>query len=205
MTPSAQESKNWGFQKVTNPSITKGDKILTWLDESHITESLAAQFGCLKAGVTIVPIRSDNPNDFFEALSDPSVKAVVISPNGRVNGNLKKSEVLNQKFKEMQGCYAGENVQLKDYPHVQFMIHTGFYTIPGMFKYKDVLLYANKNFLNFDLNNIDEQDELYEGQTLSDATDVASTFGFNNPERNLLVLGNVNNPDLFVQSKIKKN
>lgn len=174
---------------------------MTWFDDRHVTESLGAQFGCLKAGVTILPVQSEDPNDFFQALSDPSVKAAVISPNGRVQGNLKKSEVLQNRFSEMQQAHLGENVQLGDFPHVQFLVHTGFYSIPGMFKYKDVLLYANSNFLNFDLQQIDGQDELFEGVRLTEASDSAEVLGHQNEGRNLLVLGNINNPQLFAQGK----
>ena len=152
-----------------------------------------------------MPILGTNPDQFFDAISDTGVKGAVISPNGRVEGNIKKSEALLNQYPELKKSYMGENGQIASLPHLEFLIHTGFYTIPGTFKFKDVLVYSNRNFLNFNTNEIDEASALFAGNagdvSLSDATDDASNFGYNNQDRTLVALGNVNQPNLFVKSK----
>jgi hypothetical protein len=179
---------------------------VTWFDQSHITESIVTQLGCLKAGVTIVPVVGNNSDSFFSALSEQGVKGAVISPNGRVDGNQKKSEVLSANIPELNSAYLGQSVNSSSYPELDLIVQTGFYSIPGTFKYKDVLTYANPNFLDFDLNQIDESQTLYGGDygtlSLSEVTDDASNFGFTNAERSFVVLGNINNPNLFVKCKL---
>lgn len=159
----------------------------------------------MKAGVTIIPVVGDNSDSFFSALSESGVKGAVISPNGRVDGNLKKSEVLSNNIPELSNSYLGQSVKSSAYPSLDLIVQTGFYSIPGTFKYKDVLTYANPNFLNFNLNEIDESQTLYGGEygtlSLSQVTDDASNFGFSNEERSFVVLGNINNPNLFVKCK----
>ena len=108
--------------------------MVTWFDASHITESLVAQVGCLKAGVTIIPVLGQNSDSFFSALSENGVKGAIMSPNGRVDGNKKKSEVLANNIPELSKSYLGQTVSTKNYPNLSLIVQTGFYAIPGTFK-----------------------------------------------------------------------
>ena len=83
--------------------VSADDKIVTWLDPKHGTEIVTAQYGAYKAGVTLVPIMSENPEDFFQAVGKSQAKAAIISPNRRVAGNLKQSEALANNFTELKG------------------------------------------------------------------------------------------------------
>ena len=71
---------------------------MTWLDPKHGSEIATVQFGCMKSGVTLVPIIGENPGDFFGALSDSNVKGAIISPNRKTQGNQKQSEALLSQF-----------------------------------------------------------------------------------------------------------
>lgn len=97
----------------------------------------------MKAGVTLVPVMSDNSNDFFKELKNKDVKAAIISPNKRVSGNLKQSEVLLHNIDELNKRnlfpdqdHRGSTLNLKDYPALKYIIHTGFYAIPGTYKFR---------------------------------------------------------------------
>lgn len=56
----------------------------------------------MKSGITLHPIFSDNPDEFFSEISNSGAKAAVISPNKRVLGNSKQSEVLLSKLSELK-------------------------------------------------------------------------------------------------------
>ena len=75
---------------------------MTWLDPKHGLETVAIQYGCMKNGLIIHPIFGDNANDFFSELSQSGAKAAIISPNRRVSGNQKQSEVLLSNIPELK-------------------------------------------------------------------------------------------------------
>lgn len=76
---------------------------MTWLDPKHGSEIVTAQYGCLKSGVTLVPVFSEDPADFFAALADAKVRGAIISPNRRVGSGQKQSEALLSQFTELGG------------------------------------------------------------------------------------------------------
>jgi hypothetical protein len=160
------------------------------------------QLGSLKAGVTLVPVTTSSSASFFSAVSESGVRGAIFSPNGRVDNNIKKSEVLSSNISELGTAYKGSRVRSSAYPKLDFLIQTGFYTIPGTFKFRDILTYANPNFLNFSLNEIDESQTLYSWNgavTLGQISDEAANFGYSNPESTIVTLGNINNPKLFAK------
>lgn len=177
---------------------------MTWFDKTHVVESIVTQIGALKAGVTLVPVTTQSSASFFSAVSEPGVRGAIFSPNGRVDNNIKKSEVLQHNISELQTAYKGSSVKSKAYPKLDYLIQTGFYSIPGTFKFRDVLTYANPNFVNFSLNDIDETQTLYSWNgsvTLGQISDEAATFGYGNPTSTIVTLGNINNPKLFAKCK----
>lgn len=82
--------------------MTPGDKIVTWLDPKHGLETITIQYGCMKSGLILHPLFSDNPEEFFSEIGDSGAKAAFISPNRRVFGNQKQSEVLLSKMTELK-------------------------------------------------------------------------------------------------------
>jgi hypothetical protein len=56
----------------------------------------------MKSGVTLHPVFGENPNDFFGEIAESGAKAAIISPNRRVSGNLKQSEVLVNNIQELK-------------------------------------------------------------------------------------------------------
>lgn len=185
----------------------KGDRIVTWMDKSHVTESATAQIGCLKAGVTIVPYIGDSVDGFLGAVEDSSAKAAIFSPNGRVEGNIKRAEAIQRELPELSLHYPGDPLTLGSFPALNALIQTGFYTIPGTLKFRDILVYANPFYRTKLLPQIDDSSLLFSGSTgdlsLGEATDLASSFTLKNAGRVIVVMGNPNSPSLFTKSKNK--
>ena len=92
------EALSLGLQEL---GFKPNDKLVTWMDPRHGSEIITTQLGCMRAGVTLVPIISDTPKDFFKALTSSGAKGAMISPNKRVDGNLKQSEVLQNEIVEL--------------------------------------------------------------------------------------------------------
>jgi acyl-CoA synthetase (AMP-forming)/AMP-acid ligase II len=122
--------------------ITQGDKIVTWLDPKHGLETITIQCGCMRCGITLHPVFGDSPDDFFAEISNSGAKAAIISPNRRVDGNDKQSEVLLKQIGELTNRKAslldhtGSPLKLGNYPQLKFLIQTGFYNIPGVYKFR---------------------------------------------------------------------
>jgi acyl-CoA synthetase (AMP-forming)/AMP-acid ligase II len=93
------EAFSLGIQEL---GFKPSDKLVTWLDPKHGSEIVTIQLGCLKSGVTLVPIMSESPVDFFKAVSSSGAKGAIISPNRRVNGNQKISESILHELEELK-------------------------------------------------------------------------------------------------------
>jgi hypothetical protein len=56
----------------------------------------------MRSGITLHPVFGDSPDDFFSEISNSGAKAAIISPNRRVNGNIKQSDVLLNQIGELK-------------------------------------------------------------------------------------------------------
>ena len=71
--------------------FVRGDKLVTWFDRVHVSETVVSQLGALKAGVVLHPVTDHSEQGLLSSLEN--AKGCIISPNGRV-GDLKKSQFL---------------------------------------------------------------------------------------------------------------
>lgn len=115
---------------------------MTWLDPKHGLESVTIQYGCMKSGVTIHPVFGNDAQTFFTELSESGAKAAIISPNRRINGNLKQSEALLNGISELKTRkyslldHTGSPLKLRNFPQLRYLIQTGFYSVPGSYKFR---------------------------------------------------------------------
>jgi len=79
--------------------FTSGDKLATWFDRHHVSETVVTQLGALKAGVVLCPVQDHTEQGVRSVLS--GAKGCILSPNGRV-GVEKKSQVLQRLVPETE-------------------------------------------------------------------------------------------------------
>lgn len=127
--------------------FNSGDRLATWFDRPHCQETVVAQIGALKSGVVLSPIQDSSSKGVKEALSN--AKGCIVSPNGRVSDH-KKSQVIQNIIPEIENLQNGLPLNSAAFPNLRVLIQTGFYTIPGFIKYKDLLVYASNNFSNIE-------------------------------------------------------
>jgi len=128
----------------------RGDRLLLWVDKAYTSEITVAQLGSAKAGIAIVPLTSSSGADFQSALRDTDCTGVLFSANTKANGQ-KRSEVLYEAFPELENAYSGSATSFSNYPKLKHLIHVGFHTLPGTFKFRQLLVYANKNLTTYSL------------------------------------------------------
>lgn len=60
---------------------------------------------------------------------------------------------------ELHDLYPGDELQLKNFPHLKQIIQLGHVTIRGVIKFKDAMVYANPNISTIFIpdNNADDQ------------------------------------------------
>ena len=115
-----------------------GDRLATWFDRSHVSETVACQLGALKAGVILCPVQEDSEVGVASALQNS--RGLICSPNGRVKDQ-KKSEILQNMLPETHRLQNGLPLNSSAFPSLKVLIQTGFYSIPGFMKYKVIFCY----------------------------------------------------------------
>lgn len=149
------QNKTWTFKELETHSnafaygllelgYKKGDRILFWIDKSYTSEITAAQIGMAKVGVALVPLQSSSAEDLKKALKDSECKGVLFSANTKSDGK-KRSEVLNEVFPDLENSHSGSSLNSSEFPKLKHLVHVGFHTIPGTFKFRQLLVYANPN------------------------------------------------------------
>jgi hypothetical protein len=155
------QNKTWTYKELEHHSnafaygllelgYKRGDRLLLWADKAYTSEITIAQLGSAKVGVAIVPLLSSSGSDFQSALKDTDARGVILSANTK-SGGQKRSEVLYEAFPELENAYSGSPTSFSNYPKLKNVIHLGFHTLPGTIKYRQLLVYANKNFTTHSL------------------------------------------------------
>lgn len=122
-----------------------GDRLLLWIGNNHTSEICAAQIGAAKAGVTIVAASTGSEQDIEKLIGDSQCTGILFSPNTKI-GETKYSEIIRKLVPETAKTNRGAEWKSSKYPKLRHIIHTGFYSQPGTIKYKQLLLYASKNY-----------------------------------------------------------
>ncbi|CAK56794.1 unnamed protein product (macronuclear) [Paramecium tetraurelia] len=123
----------------------QGDKLLFLLGRSNTSEAAAAFVGAAKAGVTVIPFRSNDQNEIENTIGVVNPKGIVFSPNQLI-GETKFIEVLNNLVPETSQTQSGQILKSSKFSNLKWLIHTGFYSYPGTYKFRESLVYASRNF-----------------------------------------------------------
>lgn len=187
------QNKTWTFKELEQHSnavaygllelgYKKGDRILLWVDRSYTSEITATQIGSAKIGVTLVPLLTSSEQDLEKGLKDSDCKGVLFSANTK-SGGKRRADILNGVFPELESTYSGNPLSFSKYPNLKHLINVGFHTLPGTFKFRQLLVYANPNFTNYRIpTDLADDVPLYyapgEGKeyTLRDINDFAEKF-----------------------------
>ncbi|KRX08265.1 hypothetical protein PPERSA_01195 [Pseudocohnilembus persalinus] len=138
-----------------------GDKLLLWVEKNSNAEVVAAQLGAAKAGVVLVPVYAQSQSELESLLSESQATGILYSPNSQL-GEEKYSQIISQAVPELEslGNY-GKELKSDRFPNLKYVVHTGFYTQPGQYKYRDTLVYASKNFNTLSLPSFDSSAPFY--------------------------------------------
>eukprot|EP00347_Sterkiella_histriomuscorum_P009405 403341340 len=135
----------------------RGDKLLLWADQTNSAEILVSQLGSLKAGVSVVTFdEKDNIDSFHHALQNSDAKGLLFSPQTVISKEADGHSVTRKTFlqklmPELEGMYPGDELALKNYPHLKQIIQLGHHSIRGVIKYKDSMVYANPQLSTFEI------------------------------------------------------
>ncbi|CAD8078850.1 unnamed protein product [Paramecium sonneborni] len=123
----------------------QGDKLLLMLGRSNTSEAATTFVGASKAGVITVPFRSNDPKEIEKTINLVNPKGIVFSPNQLI-GETKFIEILKTLVPETTQTQSGESLKSNKFTNLKWLIHTGFYSYPGTYKFRESLVYASKNF-----------------------------------------------------------
>jgi hypothetical protein len=129
--------QSWALSKVRPiPFKSIGDRLVTWFDRHHLGETVVAQLGAMKTGVVLTPVQNSSDQDLVSALGQ--AKGCVLSPNSKVSQESaeKKSSMMTRLVPEIRNLQNGKSVNSQTFPNLKCIVHTGFYSFPGMLKYK---------------------------------------------------------------------
>lgn len=54
--------------------------------------------------------------------------------------------MLKSLVPEINSTHSGESLRSNKFSNLKWLIHTGFYSYPGTYKFRESLVYASKNF-----------------------------------------------------------
>jgi hypothetical protein len=165
------QNKTWTFKEVNEHSnafangllelgFKAGDRVLFWLDSSNTSEIAMAQAGLARLGVSIVTADIKDGKSLESSIKETDCKAVIFSPGTKI-GDKKQIDVLKETFPSLSKNLPGAPLKLQGFPHLKYLIHTGFKNQDGCVKYRQVLVYGNSNFLTSKLPNPDEKHALF--------------------------------------------
>lgn len=103
--------------------FVRGDKLVMYTDQTAAAESLVAQMGAIKAGVTMVSFaEKDNQDALDHALRTTKAKGLMLTPSSSVNENSTRKTFLQSLMPELNTMYAGDDLALAKYPNLQHII-----------------------------------------------------------------------------------
>jgi long-subunit acyl-CoA synthetase (AMP-forming) len=153
----------------------RGDSIVMWIDRETNAESIIAQLGAMKTGVTLVNFSENSCKDALDhALKSSNAKGLIFSPNTEIDQSTKRADVLHELMPELNSMYFGEELVSNAYPHLNHIVQTGFSTIKGTNKFKDVAVYTSPAMSTYEMPENSPDDVCIvtqkEGKTVSSYT-----------------------------------
>ena len=103
----------------------------------------------MKAGVSVVTFEEKDESDALnQTLRDSGARGLFFSPQtvieqDREGNNVTRETYLKKLMPELHKMYPGDDLDLKNYPHLKQIIQLGHESIRGVIKFKDAMVYAN--------------------------------------------------------------
>lgn len=190
-----EQNLNWSLNDYTQQTnafayglkeakIAPNAKALVWLDDKHTTELATVLMGCLKAGVNAVSMDSavlslgTDAKSQAEVLVRENPDLIIVSPNQKFESK-KKIEWLYEVLPQLEKSNSHKKLSLSGLPNLSHVVQTGFYEKKGTIKFRDFLLYRDRNLSNHEtldfkqnyetalaegediLKDINERDQVY--------------------------------------------
>ncbi|EGR30780.1 hypothetical protein IMG5_123670 [Ichthyophthirius multifiliis] len=159
------QNKTWTYQEIETHSNAfaygltelgwkQGDKLLLWVEKNHTSEIVCAQLGAAKTGVVLIPLYAQNEQELESAINESNANGILLSPNSKGQQDKKYIDIINSVIPELQRTSNGGALKSR-FSQLRHVFHTGFYTFQGTFKYRQLLVYASKNFNTLSLPKVD--------------------------------------------------
>lgn len=164
-----EQNLNWNLNDYTHQTnalayglkeakIVPNAKALIWLDDKHTAELATVLMGCLKAGVHTVSLHDtlsslDNESTsktYSDLIAKENPDLIILSPNQKFE-NKKKIEWLYEALPQLEQSSNHRRLNVQNVSNLKHIIHTGFYEKKGTIKFRDFLLYRDRNLSNHDV------------------------------------------------------
>ena len=121
---------------------------MLYIDQTASAESVTAQLGAIKAGVTVVAFDEKDDIDALDnAIGQSGAKGLIFTPDTATSGeNQTRQTFLQKLMPELSGMYRGDELNLAKYPNLKVVAQTGHNAMRGVNKFRDIAVYANPRF-----------------------------------------------------------
>ena len=181
-----EQNMNWNLNDYTiqtnamayglkEAKIGPNSKALLWMDDKHSAELATILMGCLKAGVNTISMNqilhsngSDKLNkNSIEVLAKENPDILIISPNQKLESK-KKIEWLYDFLPHLERSNSNKKLQIKEMPNLKHVLQTGYYAKKGTMKFRDFLLYRDRNLSNHEVMDYKQfyENALNEGEDI---------------------------------------
>lgn len=153
--------------------FTRGDRLLLYIDQTASAESLTAQMGAIKAGVTVVTFdEKDDVEALDSALGNSGAKGLIFTPDTATGENQTRSTFVSQLIPELKSMRRGDELSSSSYPHLDLVVQTGHSAFRGVNKFRDIAVYANPALSTRQIPN--NESDVLTHISLKDGKEVAS-------------------------------
>lgn len=121
----------------------RGDKLVLYVDQSSSAESVVAQMGAFKAGVTVVTFDEKDSVDALDNALGSGAKGLIFSPDTTTGEGETRTTYLQKLIPELKTMMRGDELKSSKYPGLEMVAQTGFSGIRGVNMFKDIAVYAN--------------------------------------------------------------
>lgn len=114
----------------------------------------------------------ENIDALEHALTSTQAKGLFISPNSTVSETETRKNFLQTLMPELEKMYAGDDLKLAKFPHLQHIVQTGFTKMRGVNMFKDLAVYANPALSNYSIPQNSADDVTH--RVFSDGKEIAT-------------------------------
>lgn len=84
----------------------------------------------------MVPIKPQSEQSLAQTINDSSIKGLLFSPYSKLDNETNYEQMVRKVVPEMDVLSKGSELNSSSFKNLKHLIHTGFYSINGTFKYK---------------------------------------------------------------------